>query len=50
MERRGLLLAIASAAVADQAAAQQQNTIALGNAQLQEKRQWLVKQGVASHV
>ena len=32
MERRGLLLAIASAATADQAAAQQPSTIALGNA------------------
>jgi hypothetical protein len=32
MERRGLLLAIASAAAADQAAAQQPSTIALGNA------------------
>jgi hypothetical protein len=32
MERRGLLLAIASVATADQAAAQQPSTIALGNA------------------
>jgi hypothetical protein len=31
MERRGLLLAIASAATADQAAAQQESTITLGN-------------------
>ena len=34
MDRRGLLLAIASAATADQAAAQQESTIALGNAPL----------------
>ena len=33
MERRGLLLAIASVVTADQAAAQQSSTIALGNAQ-----------------
>jgi hypothetical protein len=33
MDRRGLLLAIASVAAADQAAAQQASTIALGNAQ-----------------